>query len=272
MRRRFGQALRLGVARGAIALLETRRWGGAPRALLAEYTLAPDALETVAGAQDALDKVLDGVSGWPLTIVLADDLVRLWQVTPPQLGARLADLEAAAAQRFELLYGETAASWSVRAAWDPVRPFLAAALPRALLGAIEHGAAQRKLALREIVPHFVAEFNCHHAALKPDAWFGLVHDQVLTLGAIGANSNRTNDGVGIAAVRAAALPDGADAAWLAEHIAREALRLNLPAPQRLQLCGSVPPAWLGSSVSALGSPAPAGWSCAALLAISGSAA
>ena len=154
---------------------------------------------------------------------------------------------------------------------------MAAALPRTLLGAIEHGAAQHKLALCEIVPHFVAMLNRHRAALKPGAWFGLVHDQVLTLGAID-ETNRA----GIAAVRAAALPDGVDAeaeaeagagaAWLAEHIAREALRLNLPAPQHLQLCGSVPPAWLGAKVSALGSAAPAGWSSAALLAASGSAA
>lgn len=264
MRRRFGQALRLGVARGAIALVETRRWGGTPLALLAETALAPDAFETAGGIRDALAKVLDGAPAWPLSVVLADDLVRLWQVTPPRLGARLADLEAAAAQRFGLLYGESAAGWSLRAGWDPVRPFLAAALPRALLGAIEHGAAARKMALREIVPHFVAALNRHHPALKADAWFGLVHDQVLTLGA--------TDGDGIRAVRASALPDGADAAWLAEHVARESLRLNLPAPQRLQLCGSVPPAWFGAHVSALASAAPAGWSCAALLAASGSAA
>ena len=239
MRRRLGQALRLGVARGAIALVETRRWGGAAPALLAEQALAPDAIESAAGMQEALAKVLDGApAGWPMSVVLADELVRLWQVTPPRLGARLADLEAAAAQRFALLYGESAASWCLRAGWDPVRPFLAAALPRALLGAIEHGCAQRKLALREIVPHFVAVLNRHHAALKPGAWFGLVHDQVLTLGAV----DGTGNGAGIAAVRAAALPDGADAAWLADHVAREALRLNLTAPQRLQLCGSVPPA------------------------------
>ncbi|MBC7455387.1 MAG: hypothetical protein H7335_17170 [Massilia sp.] len=219
MRRRFGQALRLGVARDAIALVETRRWGRTPCALLAEYTLAAGAFETAAGAQDALAKVLDDAPAWPVSVVLADDLVRLWHVTPPRLGARLADLEAAAEQRFELLYGDAAANWCVRAAWDPVRPFLAAALPRTLLGAIEHGAAQRNLALVEIVPHFVAALNRHHAALRPDAWFGLVHDQVLTLGAMDV----TRNGAGIAAVRAAALPDGADAAWLAEHVAREAL-------------------------------------------------
>jgi hypothetical protein len=259
MRRRFGQALRLGVASGGIALVKTSRWG-APASLLAEQSF-----DSAAGMQDALGAVLDGgYAGWPLTFVLADELVRLWQVTPPQLSARLADLEAAAAQRFQLLYGEPAANWALSAGWDPVRPFLAAALPRALLGTLEQGANQLKVV--EIVPQFVAVLNRWSGALKPGAWFALVHDKVLTLGAC--------DGGAIVAVRATALPEGADAIWLAEHLAREALRLNLPAPKRLQLSGSVPSAWLGSSsiaCSQLGAGAPAGWSAVALLAASGSA-
>jgi hypothetical protein len=259
MRRRCGQALRLGVASGGVALVQTSRWGAA--SLLGEQSF-----DSAAGMQDALGTVLDGAyAGWPLTIVLADEMVRLWQVTPPQLSARLADLEAAAAQRFQLLYGEPVADWTLSAGWDPVRPFLAAALPRALLGALEQGAKQLKVV--EIVPQFVAVLNRWSGALKPGAWFGLVHDKVLTLGAC--------DGGAIVAVRAAALPEGADGVWLAEHLAREALRLNLPAPERLQLCGSVPPALLGASTiccGQLGAGGPAGWPAAALLAASGSAA
>ena len=267
MRRRFGQGLRLGVARGALALVKTGRWGGAPVSLLAEHALAPGALDTPAGLGEALAAVLDGAghAGWPLTVVLADELVRLWQVTPPQGSARLADLEAAAALRFQLLYGEPAAHWIVRAGWDPVRPFLAAAMPRALLGALEQGAAGHQLPIVEIVPQFVAVLNRCGGALKPGAWFGLVHDKVLTLGA--------RDGGAIAAVRAAALPAAAGAEWLAEHVAREALRLNLAAPERLQLWGSVPPAWLGANgCSVLGAVLQPGWSGAARLAASGSAA
>ena len=60
MRRRFGQALRLGVARGGIALVKTSRWGGAPAALLAEHSLAPDALDSADGVRAALAAVLDG--------------------------------------------------------------------------------------------------------------------------------------------------------------------------------------------------------------------
>ena len=267
MRRRFGQALRLGVARGGIALVRTSRWGAAPVSLLAETSLAPGALDSPAGIDDALTAVLEGAAGWPLTIVLADELVRLWQVTPPQLSTRLADLEAAAALRFQLLYGEPASNWSLSGGWDPLRPFLAAAMPRALLGALGQGASAHQVPLVEIVPQFVAVLNRWSGALKPGAWFGLVHDKVLTLGA--------RDGDAIVAVRAAALPEGADAGWLAAHLAREALRLNLAAPERVQLWGSVPSDWMASNAvacSRLGAAEPAGWSEAARLAASGSAA
>jgi hypothetical protein len=258
MRRGFGQALRLGVARGGIALVKTSRWGRAPE-LIAAQALAPGTLDSAAGLQEALAALLDGAhAGWPLTIVLADELARLWAVVPPPQATRLGDLEAAAAMRFQALYGEPAAQWTIRAGWDPVQPFLAAALPRALLGALEQGAAVRRMALLEIVPQFVAVMNRCAGALKPGAWFGVVHDKVLTLGA-GAT------------VRAVALPDGAGAAWLAEHLAREALRLNLPAPRQVQLWGDVPEAWNGA-VKRLGSAGQAGWPAAAVLAASGSAA
>ncbi|MDB5906613.1 MAG: hypothetical protein JWP34_727 [Massilia sp.] len=262
MRRRFGQGLRLGVARGGIALVKTSRWGRAPE-LIAAQDLAPGAIDSASGVQEALAALLDGAhAGWPLTIVLADDLARLWQVVPPRESSRLGDLEAAAAMRFQTLYGEPAAAWEISAGWDAVRPFLAAALPRALLAALEQGAAVRQMPLLEIVPQFVAVLNRCGGALKPDTWFGVVHDGVLTLGA----------GPEIAAVRAVAVPDGASADWLSEHLVREALRLNLPAPDRLQLWGEVPEPWIGFGCTRLGAAGQAGWPPAALLAASGSAA
>ncbi|UUZ49989.1 hypothetical protein LP420_07895 [Massilia sp. B-10] len=66
---------------------------------------------------------------------------------------------------------------------------------------------------------------------------------MLTVGAI--------DGGRLQAVRAVALPDGASLEWLERHIAREALRLNLPVPARLQLAGLAPAAWNNSAGAAL---------------------
>jgi hypothetical protein len=265
MRRRFGQGLRLGVAANAVALVKTSRWGG-PATPVGEQ-----AYEGVKGLRDALAALLGaGYAGWPLTIVLADDLVRMWQVTPAPHSTRLADLEAAAALRFQRLYGDSAANWIVRAGWDQARPFLAAALPRALFGALEEGAGSHQVKPVEIVPQFVALLNLCRGALKPGAWFGTLHDKVLTLGAIDPA-----DPGALVAVRAQALPDAPGAGWLAEHLAREALRLNLAAPERLQLWGAVPPAWIGANAVttiSLGGAGHAGWSEAAVLAASGSAA
>jgi hypothetical protein len=271
MRRRFGQELRLGVARGGVALVKTSRWGSVPATVLAEAVLDTGmaAADAAAALAQAVNVVLDmgAHDGWPLTIVLADELVRLWQVTPPQHATRLADLQAAAAMRFQGLYGEPAAGWELSAGWDAVHPFLAAALPRALHGALHQGAAGHAMKVVEIVPQFVAVQNRWCGALRPGAWFGVVHDDVLTVGAV--------EGDAITAVRACSVPAGADGLWLAEHLAREALRMNLPAPERAQLWGSVPSEWLESGAIActqLGAPEQSGWSAQARLAASGSAA
>jgi hypothetical protein len=178
-------------------------------------------------------------AGWPLSVVLADDLARVWQVTPPQGSARLADLEAAAALRFQSLYGEPAANWQLAAGWDAARPFLAAAIPRQLLALLQAACAEQKVTLVEVAPQFVTGWNQWCGELKPNAWYGMVQQGVLTLGVV--------DGGQVRAVRAAAMPAGASLEWLGQHVAREALRLNLAAPERLQVAGPAPAAWNSST-------------------------
>jgi hypothetical protein len=245
MRKRFGQALRIGVSPHGLALLKTSRWQGAPLALVAEHSFSATGLPGYEAIGAAVRQLLADANcaGWNATVVLADELARLWQVSPPADSARLADLEAAAALRFQALYGEPAANWQIAAGWDAGQPFLAAAMPRHLLALLQHAAAEQQVTLVEIVPQFVAGWNQWRGALKSDAWYGLVQQGVLTLGAV--------DGASVRAVRAAALPDGANLDWLARHVAREALRLNLPVPARVQLSGSAPAAWNSSTGGAL---------------------
>ncbi len=240
MRKRFGQALRLGVSPQGLGLVKTSRWGGAPLEVLAEHRFAggPPGFEAIgAGVRQLLGEA--GSARWPLTVVLADELARLWQVTPPEGSTRLADLEAAAALRFQALYGENAAAWKVAGGWDAARPFLAAAMPRHLLALLEHAAGEQGATLVEVVPQFIAGWNRWRGALGAGAWFALVHDNVLTLGALAGGS--------VQAVRSSAMPADATLAWLGEHVAREALRLNMPVPARLQVAGDAPPAWNNSS-------------------------
>ncbi|HWJ95290.1 MAG TPA: hypothetical protein VNT33_11235, partial [Telluria sp.] len=237
-RRWPGQALRLGVSRAGIALVRTSRWGGA------HETLALTRLDDSAGV-DAIGPALHGLmaevacAGWPLSVVLADDLVRLWQVAPPPGCTRMGDLEAAAALRFQSLFGGTAAGWRIAADWDPLRPFLAAAMPHALLATLEQAARDRRCHLVEAVPQFVAALNQWRRVRRADAWFGMYHGAVLTLAV-------SRQGA-LEGIRATLAPPDAGRDWLDAHVTREALRLGVEPPQRLQLCGSVPSRWNGAA-------------------------
>ncbi|MFL6671886.1 MAG: hypothetical protein ACJ8LG_01185 [Massilia sp.] len=264
MRRGPGQALRIGLAPNGVALVRTGWWrrglevagecgahGGAGQALRQLFRDAPAA-------------------GWPVTVVLSDELVRMWQVTPPAAASRMADLEAAAALRFQSLFGAPAAHWKIAADWDAAGPFLAAAAPLELLEQLGQAAHEHRFHLVEVVPQFVAAMNQWRKLRKPGAWFGVLHAGVLTLAAY--------QGATLAAVRAAAVPAGAGREWLDSLVAREALRLGLERPDRVQVCGPAPAGWAshpaqpGFACSLLDPAQPGGWSDLALLARTGSAA
>jgi len=230
-----GQSLRLGLGHDSLALV--RIGGGLKRrtTVVAEMRL-DDARDPLALAQ-ALRALLSGlaVKGWPLRVVLADELVRMWQVAPPPGAARPADLEAAAAMRYQALFGALPAGWTVAADWRATRPFLAAALPVALRDVLEQAAREARCHLVEVVPQFVAAMNGWRKLHRRGAWFGLMHGQVLTLAAY--------DGGTLAALRTAVVPPGADRDWLESHVAREALRVGVGRPERVQVCGPAPRSW-----------------------------
>jgi hypothetical protein len=261
MRRALGQALRIGVSAQAVSLLRTSRWriGSAtpPVTVLAEHAIAPSAdhlFDSIAQALRALLGELE-LGGWPVSFVVADDLARLWQITPPAGATRMADLEAAAALRFHALYGDAPSAWQISADWDAQKPFFAAAMPRALLAELALVAREYRLSVVGIAPHFVTAWNRWCRAIQPGAWFGLVHEQVLTLAVIDAAHQRAAHSV--RAVRALPVPAGADHQWLAQTLQREALLQNVPAPMLLQVCGSAPASWLRAASGAGGEGAAA---------------
>jgi hypothetical protein len=115
-------------------------------------------------------------------------------------------------------------------------------LPLALLEQLTAAASSQHFRLVEIVPQFVAAMNQHRRVRRAGAWFGVVHGGVLSVAAF--------DGDLLAAVRTAPIPPGADRDWLEGHVAREALRVGLSRPERLQICGPAPKGW-GSSAGRL---------------------
>ena len=234
-----GQGLRLGVAAGSVSLWRTSRWRAPAWTSLAERAYAPQGglHGDFAALGQALEQLLpEGeYAGWPLSVVLDDALARLWQVELPQGATRLADIEAAAALRFQSLYGDAPGLWHSGGAWTPRAPFFCA-VPRALLAQITRVAAQRKLALLFITPQFAHHWNRWHGALQAGAWLGQLHDGMLTLGVV--------QGGALRAVRALAVPPGAGPDWVEQTLGREALLQGVPAPAMLQLCGAAPAAWL----------------------------
>ena len=238
MRRKFGQSLRLGVAADGLALLRVSSWPRAGAEVLAVQPLEAGAPDALAGGLRALLAQCDA-RGWPLTVVLADDLVRLWQVPPPQGASRMSDLRAAAALRYQALFGAPPLAWRISADWDAARPFLAAAAPEALLELLETLALEGRFHLVEVAPQFVAALNGWRRERRRGAWFGLVHGGVLSLAAYEDDA--------LAAVRTAVIPAGADRDWLEAHVAREALRVGVGRPERLQLCGAAPASWASSA-------------------------
>ena len=240
MHRWPGQLLRIGVDHDSLALVKTSRWtrngiGGGRATVLAE-TRVRDAGEPAELAQGLRALFANAtVRGWPVVVVLADELARMWQVAPPPGAAHPADLEAAAAMRYQSLFGAPLSGWTVAADWQAGRPFLAAALPAPLLDTLAACAREARCHLVEIAPQFVAAMNGFRKLHRRGAWFGLVHGQVLTLAAY--------DGAQLAALRSAVVPPGADRDWLESHVAREALRVGVGRPERLQLCGTPPRSW-----------------------------
>lgn len=233
MRKPFGQVLRLGIGPAAVSLLAAPRRGGGNATVLAEQPVAGPGSEPLGQALRALVAGQD-VAGAQVAVVLADELCRLWQVAPPPGAARLPDIEAAAALRFHALYGEGPAAWHLTADWHSTEPFFAAAIPRALLALVTAVAADSRLHVVQVVPHFVTAWNRWCRAIRPGAWFGQLHDGLLTVAAI--------EGRQLRAVRALQVPPGAEHYWLTQMIGREALLLGLAAPAQLQLCGMLPAA------------------------------
>ncbi len=248
MRSLFGEFLRIDVAPHAVSVQRVRRWRGFGRAgaaaatTLATQAIAPSADHPFDAIANALRAILGELgeldaAGRSVSIVLADELTRMWRVTPPPGTEHMADLQAAAGLRFQSLYGETPAAWQVAADWSATQPFFAAAVPRALLAVLQAVAQDCKLSIVAIEPRFISAWNRSRRGLKQGAWFGHVHDELLTLAATEA------DGKGLRAIRPLPIPPGANHDWLTQTLRREALLLELDAPLLLQVNGSIPDSW-----------------------------
>jgi hypothetical protein len=235
-----GTSLHIGLSKNAVGLLRTWNWPRRRSELLIERTLDASSQQAIAnGLRAAL--VDANCSRMTATVVLADDLTRLFMVTPPNNAERLRDCHAAAAMRFQSLYGEPPHDWKIDADWDARHPFLACAVSRSLLAALQQMSADSRLTLIGIVPQFIAAWNRWQRRKADGAWYGTMHGDTVTLGVIAAH--RLTD------IRRMTVPADAhhDEGWLSDQVTREALRLALPLPSRIHLAGSAPDRWFADS-------------------------
>jgi hypothetical protein len=237
----LGARLRIGLSKRDVAIVLHGAGWRAKSTLLAHQALADHAmgdqtaLQAQALAAQCAALLADtDCANLPLCVTVADAWTRLFMVEPPRNATRLQDLQAAAAMRFQALYGEAPADWQLQADWQLGAPFLVCAMPLALRDTLQRIAADNKLHLISLLPHFVVAWNRHCRALAPGAWFGTVQDDSLMLGAIAHASKRR-----LQTLRSIAIPPGdIEPRWLQDQVARTALQAGLATPSLLQLAGN----------------------------------
>jgi hypothetical protein len=218
----------------------------AERPLPEPGTTAADLLAAQIAA--ALDEA--GGKRLPVYATLGDALVRYFIVTPPGNSARMQDLRAAASVRFQVLYGESAASWQIVADWQATTPFLACAVPQRLCVALQLAVATQRGTLVSMMPDFVAAWNRSRRHLGAHAWLATLSDGALTLGLVA-----DADAPQLVAVRTLVLPEVTPSlTWLREQVARAALLDNVPAPSVLYVHGRRVDGWSTGAASMTSSP------------------
>lgn len=239
MRRLLPSSLHIGLSMQGLALVRVdRSWRGSSSSILADARLAENGANGLAMAFDALAAELcvalksAACTRMRAHVVLADDLVRYFMVTPPKNTGSLRDCQAAAQMRFQSLYGESLANWQLEADWHASEPFLACAIPANLTSMLQTILGEQRIRLAEVRPQFIAAWNRWHASIRSDAWFGAVYGCSVIVGVI-------HEGRLVAVRRLSSSYDGGlTASWLHDILAREALLLNLPMPKRFQFAGT----------------------------------
>lgn len=230
------KSYRLGIADASAALLESSGWWRQQIKQVGERIYSPSITEPWDNLRAELNELIGNATGTrrPLAIVVANQWARLFVVTPPHNASTLNDCAAAAAMRFQELYGDSARHWKIKANWHATQAFVACAIPATFIEMLLTTANQHRMTITSVVPHFIAAWNRWHHQLDGTAWFGVAQGNHLELAII-------NDGK-ICALQALNLPEHAwhDPQWMTTQLARQALMRDVPTAKKLQLCGHLP--------------------------------
>jgi hypothetical protein len=237
LRHLLGASLHLSIGSLSVTLSQNSTSWKKPLSVLADQPLIPTQLKN----QCDILLAHPSCSALPLSITLHDMWGRLFIVTPPKNAAQFSDLIAAATMRFQTLYGKDNDEWEINAEWQMGHPFLACAYPRSLLTMLQEAAKERGHLLLSVKPYFVMAWNLWRSKINSSAWFGVVQDEVVTLGIISELPATSLIGIRSIPIH------GHTIEWLAEQLTRIALQNNVAQPKQIQLVGNVYGYWKNSS-------------------------
>ncbi|WP_374565598.1 hypothetical protein [Ideonella sp.] len=111
-----------------------------------------DVPDTVASWMKDLPELAALLRGWPVSVTLAEDLVRWWLVSAPAGARSLAELEVFATLRHEELFGHELGDWRLACRWRLGRPSVCCALSGTAAACAQELGHQLDLRLSEICP------------------------------------------------------------------------------------------------------------------------
>ena len=179
------------------------------------------------------------------TVTICDAWCRLFVIMPPENAVHRRDCEAALAMRFHHLYGDAQDAWVMQADWQVDAAFLGAAMPRALHATLVALGAHYQLRFTAIVTKAISVWNRSRQQLLKGDWFVTVCADSVTVIAT------DNHGLRTTFHQRLLLTERRDSEWLATCVNREALRQDLPLPNRIVIDGDIPACWLHSSDQSL---------------------
>lgn len=200
---------------------------------------------------DAISAIREVLANWgqPKAKLRIEDIIfddrwcRYFMVTPPTNASAIRDITFAAANRFEALYDETPADWAIEGDWKATRPFLACAMYRPLLTALQQTSVSGVAHVVPATMHYSRRLGRKHRT--GHRWLiaaGAEQSVVLVFenGAV-ADVHQLTITPGLWSEKYA-LPDLLD---------QECLRLNRTMPSDVVLCGDVPSDWQPSPLPAV---------------------
>jgi hypothetical protein len=220
----------IGLSSQAFVLYQNARWWNNSTDLASQNLSAPLSSDSFDGQCEQIARLVHAkkCDGSAATLIVSDELIRMWMVEPPQNVESFDDLRASAAARFQAMFGEPLAQWHLEADWRVDGLFLASAMPKSLVVALQALSKKCRFQWKSISPHSVILFNRWRHALAANAW--LVAYQSGKLSFLVTNDQKT-----VQAYRHIPFnPDemSSEASFI-QLLNREALRMNIPSPRQV---------------------------------------